>query len=217
MRDGLAAACGIAGPVAFVGAWTSGGALADGYDPLRQTISRLAEVGAPTQPLMTSGMVAFGVLMPIWAGTLGERLGSPWLRRVVTVAGLGTLGVAATPVTVDGGATQDALHYATAGISYVAMAATPLVAAARLRALGHGRAAAASVATAGLAAAALLGSVLVGEDGTVGSGGLQRLGLTTVDVWHVTAAATVLAVPRRRRVPPGSPARDRRATRRARP
>lgn len=193
MRDGLAAACGIAGPAAFVGAWVVGGAVADGYDPLRDTISRLAEVGAPTRPLMTSGMVAFGVLVPVWARTLGDRLGSPWLRRAVTVAGLGTLGVAATPVTVDGGTTQDALHYAAAGVSYLAMAATPLVAAAGLRARGHGRAAAASVAAGVVATAALVGSVLVGEEGAVGSGGLQRLGLTTVDAWHWAAAATVLA------------------------
>ncbi|HWH30093.1 MAG TPA: DUF998 domain-containing protein, partial [Mycobacteriales bacterium] len=189
-RDAVAAACGIAGPAAFVTAWAVGGALADGYDPLRTTISRLAEVGAETAPLMTSGMVAFGVLVPVWARTLGDRLDSPWLRRVVTIAGLGTLVVAAAPVTPDGGALQDTVHYVAAGTSYVAMAATPLVAARALLNRGHRRAAVASVVTGVLSASALAGSVLVGDDGQVGA--LQRLGLTSVDVWHVVAAATVL-------------------------
>ncbi|MFP5218897.1 MAG: DUF998 domain-containing protein [Actinomycetes bacterium] len=189
-RDVVAATCGIAGPAAFVGAWAVGGSMADGYDPLRTTISRLAEVGAETAPLMTSGMVAFGVLMPVWARVLGERLDSPWLRRVVTVAGLGTLVVAAAPVTPDGGALQDTVHYVAAGTSYVAMAATPLIAALRFRARGQGRAALASLATGVVSAAALTSSVLVGDEGNVGA--LQRLGLTSVDVWHVAAAVAVL-------------------------
>ena len=40
-----------------------------------------------------------------------------------------------------------------------------------------------------VSATALVGSLLAGE---TGSGGLQRLGLTVVDVWHVVAAAAVL-------------------------
>ena len=190
--------CGVAGPTAFVSAWAVGGALRDdGYDPLHDAISRLAEVGASTKPLMTAGFVAFGVLVPVWARELGDRLGSAALRRTVTTAGLATLAVAALPLTREGGTTQDTLHAVAAGGGYVAMAATPLVAAPLLRRRGQARAATASVAAGVVSAAALIGSVAVGEQG---SGGLQRLGLGVVDVWHVVAASAVLVALRGRAV-----------------
>lgn len=196
-RDVLGATCGVAAPVAFVAAWVTGGLLTDAYDPLQDAISQLAAEGASTRPLMTGGMVAFGVLVPVWARTLGDRLGSPALRRVVTTAGIATLGVAVLPLTEQGGTTQDALHAVAAGVSYVAMAATPVVAAPLLRRRGRSRAAMASVAVGVVSAAALVGSLLVGDDSSVGSGGLQRLGLTVVDAWHVAAAAAVLGSSRR--------------------
>ena len=199
MDERIAAACGIAGPASFVGAWVVGGLLRDdGYDPLHDAISRLAEVGAPTQPLMTAGFVTFGVLVPVWARELGRRWESPALRAVVTVAGLATLGVAALPVTQEGGTLQDALHAVAAGTGYLAMAATPLVAAPLLRRRGRTRAAAASVAVGLVSAGCLVGTAVVGDDGALGSGGLQRLGLTVVDAWHVVTAAGVLAAARRR-------------------
>jgi hypothetical membrane protein len=190
--DRLGAACGVLGPTAFVTAWAVGGLRAEGYDPLRDAISRLAAEGAATQPLMTAGFVAFGVLVPVWARTLGDRLDSPALRRVVTTAGLATLAVAALPLTQEGGTTRDALHAVAAGTGYLAMAATPLLAAPLLRRRGHPRAAAASLAVGLVSTASLVGTLLVGDGGTVGSGGLQRLGLTVVDVWHVVTAAAVL-------------------------
>lgn len=190
--DRAAAVCGVLAPASFVGAWLVGGAVQDGYEPLVDAISRLAAEGAQARPLMTGGLVAFGLLAPVWARTLGARLRSPALRGVVTLAGLATLAVAALPLTREGGTTQDALHAVAAGTGYVAMAATPLVAAPLLRRRGHRRAAALSVAVGTVSAAALVGTLLVGEDGQVGSGGLQRLGLTVVDAWHVAAAVAVL-------------------------
>ena len=180
-------------PTSFVGAWLVGGLMADGYDPLSDAISRLAAEGAPTRLLMTAGLVAFGVLVPVWARVLGDRLGSPALRRVVATAGLAALAVALLPLTREGGTLQDALHTVAAGIGYVAMAATPLVAAPLLRRRGHSHAAAASVAVGILSATSLVATLVVGEDGTVGSGGFQRLGLTVVDAWHVVAATAVLS------------------------
>lgn len=184
----VGALCGIAGPTAFVGAWVLGGALADGYDPLSDAISQLAREGAPTQPLMTSGLIAFGVLMPVWARVLSRELGSRGVRWAVTAAGLTTLGVAALPLTREPGGTQDLLHAVAAGTGYVAMAATPLIASRALKRLGHDRAAAASVVVGAVSVAGLIGTLLVAER----SGGLQRLGLTVVDAWHVAAAAWVL-------------------------
>ena len=184
----VGALCGIAGPSAFVGAWLVGGAVADGYDPLMDAISQLAREGAPTQPLMTSGLIAFGVLMPVWAQVVSRELGSRGVRWAVTVAGLATLAVAALPLTREPGGTQDLLHAVAAGTGYVAMAATPLIASRALRRLGHDRAAAASVVVGVVSVAGLVGTLLFEER----SGGLQRLGLTVVDAWHVVAAVWVL-------------------------
>lgn len=179
----VAAACGIAGPVAFVGGWLVNGLRTEGYDPLTEAISQLAREGAPTRPSMSVCFVLFGVLLPVWAPVVARELGVPALRPVVTVAGLATVAVAALPLSREGGGTQDALHAVAAGTGYVAMALTPLVAASGLR----GTARAASLAVGAVSVAALVGTLLV-----EGSGGLQRLGLTVVDVWHVVVAAIVL-------------------------
>ena len=179
----LGAVCGIAGPAAFVLAWAVNGARTPGYDPLQDAISQLAREGAATRPSMTAGFVVFGLLVPVWAPVLARALGVPPLRPVVTVAGLATLAVAALPLTREGGTAQDAWHAAAAFTGYVAMAATPLVAARGLA----GRARAASLAVGTVSAAALVASVVVD-----GGGALQRLGLTVVDAWHVAVASALL-------------------------
>ena len=178
----LGAACGIAAPVVFVVGWAVLGARTAGYDPVAQAISSLAREGAPTRPAMTACFVVFGVLICVWAPVLARTLAVPALRPVVTLAGLATLAVAALPLTHAGGSGQDAAHSAAAFTGYVAMALTPLVAARGL----HGRSRTASLLVAVVSAAALAGSIVTG------SGGLQRLGLTVVDVWHVVLATAVL-------------------------
>ncbi len=174
------------GPTAFVAGWAVNGARSPGYDPLTDAISRLAAEGAATRPSMTTAFVVFGVLVPLWARTVAGELDRPALRPVVTVAGLATLAVAALPLTEQGGQLQDAGHAAAALTGYVAMVATPLVAA---RALPPGPRRA-SVVTGVVSAAALVASVVTG------SGGAQRLGLTVVDAWHVVVATGVLLRPR---------------------
>jgi hypothetical membrane protein len=186
-RDDVGALCGILGPSAFVGAWLLGGALTDGYDPLADAISRLAAEGADTQPLMTSGFVAFGLLVPVWAQTLGRVLDDPRLRGSVTFAGIATLGVAAFPLTRAEGQPQDVAHAVAAGLGYLAMAVSPLIGAAALRRAGKRRAALASAVVGAVSSASLVGTLLVD-----GSGGLQRLGLTVVDLWYVVLAIWVL-------------------------
>lgn len=184
----VGALCGIAGPVAFVGAWLVGGLLRDGFDPLEQAISQLAREGTPDRALMTAGLVAFGVLLPVWAVVLGRVLGSGAVRAAVVIAGLATLAVAALPLTREPGGTQDLLHALAAATGYVAMAATPLLAAGPLRRRGHRTAATVSTAVGLVSAACLVGTVALGS----GSGGLQRAGLGVVDAWHVAAASWVL-------------------------
>lgn len=182
-----AAACGVAGPVAFVSGWALNGLRIDGYDPLNDAISQLAREGAPTRTSMTLCFIAFGVLVPLWAGTVAKELEAPTLRPVVITAGLATLAVAAIPLARDPGGTQDLFHGIVAGVGYVAMALTPLVAAVALRRTGHAPAAAASVAVGVVSVGALVATLFVD-----GSGGFQRLGLTVVDAWHVAAAVWVL-------------------------
>lgn len=183
----LAALCGIVGPVAFVGGWLVNGLRTDGYDPLALAISQLARDGAPTQASMTACFVAFGVLMPFWARAVARELEAPALRPVITVAAVATLAVAALPLTREPGGTQDLLHAVAAGTGYVAMALTGLVAAPAFRRRGATAAALASTGVGVVAMLALVGTLLVDS-----SGGLQRLGLTVVDAWHVVVAGWVL-------------------------
>ena len=182
-----AAGCGIAGPVAFVGGWFVNGLRTESYDPVQDAISQLARVGAPTRLSMSVCFVAFGVLVPLWAPTVARELGTPALRPAVTVAGLATVAVAALPLTREPGGTQDLLHAVVAGTGYVAMALTPLLAAAGLRRRGRPRAAALSAAVGVVSAMSLVGTVVADQSGL-----FQRLGLGVVDLWHVVVATWVL-------------------------
>jgi hypothetical membrane protein len=166
----------------------TGGLLADGYDPTRQAISELAREGAPTAPVLTAGLVGFGVLIPFFAGRLGRALDSPGLRTAITVAGVGTVGVAGFPLSSGGGEPQDLLHAVTAGAAYLGMALAPALGGRALHRRGHVRSAAASYAVSAVSAAALVGSVVVADGGL-----LQRVGLTVVDVWYAVAAVVLLA------------------------
>lgn len=177
----LRLATGIAGPAAFIGAWVVGGAVKDGYSPVSDAISRLAEQGASTQPLMTAGFVSFGVLVPVYAKALGEALSSPGTRWAVTASGLGTLAVACFPLSVEGGTFLDSGHTVAAGAAYVANVIAPLAAARHLRSR---RLKAASYALSAVMAACLAGSLRF-DDVT---GLLQRTGLTLFDVWAVIGA-----------------------------
>ena len=190
----LGALCGVVAPTCFVTAWFVGGLRAEDYQPLTDAISDLAREGEPTRPLMTAGLVAFGVLLPVWAPVLGRHLGSAAVRNAAAVAGVATLAVALLPLTRQGDQAQDTWHAVAAGTGYLAMAATPLLAAGPLRRLGHERAAATSVVVGALSAAALVGTTVFDDR----SGGLQRLGLGVVDLWHVAAAVWVLRRPRSR-------------------
>lgn len=176
----LGAWCGIAAPASFVGGWLVAGALAERYSPVHDHISELAAVGAPTRPLMTAAFVGFGVLAPVWGRALGRSLDAPAVQAAVVAAGVTTLGVAAFPL---GGRYGDQAHGVAAGLGYLAMALSPLLAAPQLR--DRLRTTAVSV---GVASGLLLGASLLGPD----SGALQRAGLGVVDAWFVAMAVREL-------------------------
>lgn len=176
---------GIAGPVAFISAWAVGSAVKEGYSPISRTISRLAEPGAETRPLMTAGFVAFGVLMLPYAREVGRALESRATAAAVGASALGSLGVAAWAVTADGGTRDDRLHYYAAAVAYAANAIAPLVAA---RHLDTPRARLASAAAGVAVGTALVASVRF-ESAT---GLLQRTGLTLYDAWAIALAVRLL-------------------------
>lgn len=182
----LEAACGVAGPVAFVGAWAAGAVLrAPDHSPVRDAISRLAQEGTTTVPLMTAGFVAFGLLVPVYARGLGRVLRSPGTRAAATLSGLATLAVAALPLSADGGQPVDAAHAVAAGTGYLGQVLAPLFGGLALR----GRARAASWAVSAVAALCLVASLALPEL----TGLFQRTGLTVVDVWFVVLAVRLIA------------------------
>ena len=164
------AAAGVLAPVAFVTSWVVAGALRDGYDPLHDAISRLAELGAPRRWIVTAGMVVFG---------LGALAFAPLLRSRATLAlsaaGLASFAVAGLPCTEGcpgSGAVSDQLHGWAAALFYVAFALTPALHSKRGIAL------------------ALASGMALGLHGTgVGpNGALQRAGLTLLDAWMALTA-----------------------------
>jgi hypothetical protein len=125
----------VIGPAVFVGAWALSAAVTSrDYSSIDDAISRLAAVGADTRPLMTAGFIGFGIALPIYATALRQTVGGvAWLTAAAT--GIATLGVAAAPLEYS--ATVDRWHGVFAGIGYVTLAATPLLAAGPLRRRGH--------------------------------------------------------------------------------
>lgn len=175
----------VLGPVAFIAAWATAGARMPGYDPTRDAISRTAAAGAPERPLMTAGFLAFAGCAAVGSVALRRHVPGPaWIAMAVN--GAATVGVALTPL--DHSAAVDAGHAVTATTGYVALAATPLLAAKPLAEAGHPGLARASVAT-GVAVGACLAATAGLED----SGLAQRIGITTGDAWLVAAGLAILA------------------------
>lgn len=188
MRDPVrtAALGGVIGPAGFIGAWVIGAAITEApYSSIDDAISRLAAVGSDTRWVMTAGFVTFGMSLPVYAWALRSTIpGRAWITATVT--GLATLAVAAAPL--DRSGMVDSVHGIFAGIGYLALAATPLLAHAPLLALGHRR-----LARLGLAAGLTSAIALTLTATNLPTGLFQRIGLTVSDAWII---ATALAIRR---------------------
>lgn len=175
---------GVAGPAAFVLAWSVAGARRPGYSPVHDPISRLAAEGAPTQAAMSLGFLAFGV----GVGLYGAAAASTMSRATAAAAALtaaATVGIAALPLdTPRGGAP----HAAAAGVVYAALATTQLAGGRALARLGRRTAARASALSGVATAVALLASAATGSY----TGLLQRAGLTLGDAWIAATAMWVV-------------------------
>ena len=195
MRDPVrtAALGGVIGPTGFIGAWVIGAAVTSApYSSIDDAISRLAAVGSDTRWLMTAGFVTFGLSLPVYAWSLRSTVpGRAWITATAT--GLATLAVAAAPLHRSD--TIDQLHSIFAGIGYVTLAGTPLLAAPPLLAMGQRRLARSGIAVGFTSAIALALTTT-----SLPTGLLQRVGLTVSDGWII---ATALAIRRgvRQRVP----------------
>lgn len=177
---------GVLGPTGFIGAWVIGAAATSApYSSIDDAISRLAAVGSDTRWLMTAGFVTFGISLPVYASALRSVVPArAWMTAAAT--GLATLAVAAAPL--DHSHTVDRMHGVFAGIGYLTLAATPLLAAPSLWAMGHRR-----LARTGVAAGVTSAIALVLSTTSLPTGLFQRVGLSVSDVWVV---ATALAIRR---------------------
>jgi hypothetical protein len=174
---------GVAGPAAFVTAWSILGARRAGYSPVHDPISRLAEVGSSTRPGMTGGFLAFGLGVAVYSTALRPRL--PGASIAAATTAVATVGVAAFPL---GAAMGDGPHAAAAGIAYASLVAIPALGARTLGGQGQRAAARMSATIAAAAGSALVASTLSSSH----TGLFQRLGLTIADVWIVGSAVWLL-------------------------
>lgn len=184
MSDRLRALAGAAGVLLLTAAWVGAGAVTDGFDPVRQSISQLQRDGTATGAVMTAAFVAFAAGALLLAPVVGRRTGrAPQVALVL--AAVATLGAAAAPLGEVRGGRQDAVHLAFGTTGYLSLSLLPLLAAAGTR----GRARAASLALGTVAAACLLLTVPTDDY----SGALQRAGFLAGHLWLLGVCAVVLA------------------------
>ena len=129
---------------------------------------------------MTAGFVAFAAGVGLYSSVLRDD-DLRGAARAATVTAAAALGVAALPLGRPGG---DQPHAIAAGLTYGALAATPVLAAPCLARRGAHRASAASTATGVTVAGALAASVVLPR----GVGLAQRVGLTVGQLWIVMSA-----------------------------
>ncbi|WP_020377024.1 DUF998 domain-containing protein [Candidatus Microthrix parvicella] len=175
---------GIVGPAAFIGAWVAGTVVLDGYSPITDAISRLAAVGADTRWLMSTGFLAFAAAsVPAAAAVRRAVPGSAWTGVLGT--GLATAAVAALPL--DRSDTVDAAHGLAAAAGYVLFVYAAAAATPPFHASGRRGLAALSLGVAVLATTTLAATPFVEASGL-----LQRVGLTSLDVWLVSVSTQIL-------------------------
>ena len=143
------------------------------YSPSTDAISRLAAVGADTRVLMSAGFLGFSTASIPAAGAVRRAIpGSAWVGVVGT--GLATA--------------ADAAHALAAGAGYALFVYAAAAAAKPLWEAGRR-----SLATISMCVAVLASAALVATPFVEASGLLQRIGLTSLDVWLATISALVLS------------------------
>jgi len=140
----LRAACGIAGPVAFTGAWVASTLRQTGYSIAEEHLSGLAAPDARDPAIMLAGFLALGACTTAFGSALREALGGPGLAGpgpwLVRCAGIGTVAAGLLrrdrmllhpPGAVPGQSWHNHGHDLASGIVYAALLVAPLLLARR--------------------------------------------------------------------------------------
>jgi hypothetical protein len=92
-RDRLGALAGVAGPIAFTGAWLLAARRQDAYEVRHEHISGLAAKDAVDPHVMTAGFLTLGACTVAFASALDRRLGrrAGWGPAMIGAAGLATI------------------------------------------------------------------------------------------------------------------------------
>lgn len=183
----------IVGPVTFISTWLAAGAMTRGYSPIRDHISDLDAVDAPTRPMMNAAFTTFALAVGVAAGPVRTRLGQPAAVAMYANAVL-SLGIMVAPL--GRSPAGDRLHGVLAGLGYLALAGTAPSAAPAL-ARRSPWLARASIAVGAASMACLVASLIRPEKGL-----WQRAGITTTDAWLI--AVGILGVAGREPVTPGA-------------
>lgn len=187
----------VVGVGAYVATWAVLGAAAEGYDPLRQAISELFDLGAPDwQRFTLAGVLLVTGIALLPVGPVLDRL-MPGRGRLgpflAVVAGVGTMSVAFFPCTAGcpgvGASFTDTMHAVLAGGGYIGLVTAPIAFWWRLRGTAWRDLGRAGLVLGGLATLGFLVRNL-GVDGLAGL--QQRVFNTLADAWYVLAAVVVL-------------------------
>jgi hypothetical protein len=189
----LVAAAGAVAPPLAAAALLGFGWLSPGYDPLRRTVSRLAEPGAPyaLEVRVVLGVLALALLGIAWCLDRRHATGARPAAVALAVAGLALLGVAV----VRRDAAQPAVlvvHRLLALALFAALALAPLLAAVGLRPHPARWLLAASALTAALSAVLVAAAVALLLAGILPSGAWERA-FVGVNLLWVTLLAVRLA------------------------
>jgi len=183
-RDHWLASGAIWGPGLFIISWAVGGFLVPGYNPLEDHISSLAAVNAPSRLLMNLGFASFAIGVGMAAWRLARVIGNGAALALACNA-LFVFAVMLTPGGKSSGI--DFLHGGFAFLVYLTLALVGPLAALTFRKRGLSSWTIASLAVGTLTAVSLWVSL-----GETGSGLLQRIGLTTTDLWLIAVGVAVV-------------------------
>ncbi len=168
---------GVVGPVTFTLGWIILGFRINHYSPVRQAISELARTGASTQLAMTLVFITYGVALVAYA--FGLRTLNRPASNVAFVQGIAVLGIAASPL----GSSTNRLHFIFAAITYITLAALPLLTMPTLMSSKYAQ------VVSRLWFVAIAFPLLVSVIGPESADGLyQRIGLTCGSAWIAWSA-----------------------------
>jgi len=186
-------------PVLLMGGWSVAAPLqVGGFDPVRQTISALAALGADDRWVMTVAIAGTGLCHVVTA--LGLRPAATAGRAVLAVGGAATLVVAAVPLPSPAGGSVG--HGLAALVAFVSLSAWPLLAWRRGTSVPWGLRPAVSVA-AGVVLVALIAAFGLALRAESEVGLTERLAAGAQALWP---AVVVASVPLRPRAAPAAPA-----------